>query len=28
VDLKNLRRMAEESRDYVVSKSGFQLPVL
>jgi cytosine/adenosine deaminase-related metal-dependent hydrolase len=26
VDLDNLRRMAYESRDYVISKSGFKLP--
>jgi cytosine/adenosine deaminase-related metal-dependent hydrolase len=26
VDLDNLRRMAYESRDYVLAKSGFQLP--
>jgi hypothetical protein len=26
VDLDNVRKMAYESRDYVVSKSGFKLP--
>jgi hypothetical protein len=28
VDLDSVRKMAYESRDYVVSKSGFQLPTI
>jgi cytosine/adenosine deaminase-related metal-dependent hydrolase len=28
VDLKRVRKMAEESRDYVVAKSGFKLPTI
>ncbi len=28
VDLNRLRKMAEESRDYVVNKSGFKLPTI